>query len=99
MRKIEEIEEIEENEETEVIEESCGILWHYIVHQTSQIPLDVQQEVQASRVFGTQQHMDTRMLNCIPSFWAHSFIFSSPIELKLNKWNQVMVRVRGDCKA
>ena len=74
MRRIEENEENEENgkieeiEEAEETEESCGTLWHYIVHQTSQIPLDVQLEVQASRVFGIQQHMNTRILDCIPSF-------------------------------
>ena len=70
MGKIEEIErfeEIEKNEESEKIEESCGTLWHYIVHQTVQIPLGVQLEVQACRVFGIQRHMNTRIWTRTPS--------------------------------
>ena len=70
MREIEEIEEnekIEKIEELEEIEESCGTLWHYIVHQALQIPLGLQPEVQVSQVFGTLRHMNTRISNCIPS--------------------------------
>ena len=59
---------IEENVENEEIEESCGMFWRYIVHQTFQITLVVHLEVQASRVYSIQQHMNTRTWTRIPSF-------------------------------
>ena len=49
---------IEVNEENKESEESCGTLWHYIVHQTFQISLGVQLEVQASRHSATCAYED-----------------------------------------